>query len=370
MRVTLCVDALQVQLSGIGRYTWELCQRLSRCDEISRVHFYRGHSLIDDPSRLLSNPHYRPRLSRRPFRPIGRLKASRALASTLVHGPNYFLPLDADGGVITVHDLSIFRYPETHPPSRVKSFERLFASSLARATHVITDSETIRHELIDTFSLPPEAVSAVSLAAGPNFRSPDASKVAGALEEWGLTPGTYGLTVAAFEPRKKIPELIAAWRRLPPALRQACPLVLAGSAGWRNERLHEQIDQAVSEGWLKHLGFVDEARLPLLYAGARLFIYPSIYEGFGLPPIEAMAAGTPVIVSDKSCLPEVCGEAAGYIDPDDPDRFTKAMEEALSDEQWRAEMSRRGQERARLYSWDRCVADTVEIYKKAWSQLG
>lgn len=369
MRVTLCVDALHPQLSGIGRYTWELCKGLSDRDDISRLHFYRGHSVIDDPSRLLSNPHYRSRWSRRPFRWIGQLKAKRALASTLVHGPNYFLPLDAEQGVITVHDLSIFRYPEMHPPSRLKNFERLFASSLARAAHVITDSETIRRELIDTFALLPRNVSAIPLAVGPNFRSVDRSKVARALKEWGLTPGNYGLSVAAFEPRKKIAELMAAWRRLPPALRQTCPLVLAGGAGWRNESLHEQINQAGSEGWLKYLGFVDETRLPLLYAGARLFLYPSIYEGFGLPPIEAMAAGTPVIVSNRSCLPEVCGDAARYIEPDDVDGFARAIQESLSNEQWRSEMSERGLDRAGLYSWDRCVAQTVEIYRRAWAHL-
>ena len=138
---------------------------------------------------------------------------------------------------------------------------------------------------------------------------------------------------------------------------------------WRNDDLNNEIVSAQSEGWLKHLGFVPEAQLPLIYAGARLFIYPSIYEGFGLPPIEAMASGVPVIISNRSCLPEVCGDAARFIDPDDVEGFTAAIEASLLDEQWRSRIIGKGLERGRLFTWDRCVQETVAVYKKAWGQL-
>lgn len=184
-----------------------------------------------------------------------------------------------------------------------------------------------------------------------------------------LTPGAYGLSVAAFEPRKKIKELIDAWGRLPHPLRTRHPLVLAGSIGWRNEDLHQRIAEAASEGWLRHLGFVDDVTLQQLYAGARLFVYPSIYEGFGLPPVEAMASGTPVVVSNRSCLPEVCGDAARYVDPDDRASFTLILEECLTDEQLRAHLRARGFETAKKYSWERCVADTVAVYRKALTPL-
>jgi alpha-1,3-rhamnosyl/mannosyltransferase len=194
-------------------------------------------------------------------------------------------------------------------------------------------------------------------------------ELSSALASCGLKAGGYGLSVAAFEPRKKIAELIAAWGRLPRAVRSRYPLVLAGAAGWENEVLHEQIASAERNGWLKHLGFVDESLLPALYAGARLFVYPSVYEGFGLPPVEAMASGTPVIVSNRSCLPEVCGDAAHFIDPDDVDAFTVAIDEGLSDERWQAEKISRGLERARIYNWGSCVSDTVAVYRKAWALL-
>jgi alpha-1,3-rhamnosyl/mannosyltransferase len=120
----------------------------------------------------------------------------------------------------------------------------------------------------------------------------------------------------------------------------------------------------MAEGWLRHLGFVDEERLPILYAGARLFIYPSIYEGFGLPPLEAMASGTPVIVASRSCLPEVCGDAAGYIDPENPDQMLACLMHGLTDENWQLAASQRGLARANEFSWDRCIEGTLAVYRK------
>src|SRR5206468_12439963 len=124
----------------------------------------------------------------------------------------------------------------------------------------------------------------------------------------------------------------------------------------------EQIDDAAAEGWLVHLGYVAEEDLPALYAGAALFIYPSIYEGFGLPPIEAMASGVPVVVANRSCLPEVCGDAVRYVDPDDDNDFLTAIEESLFNSDWRKQAIDRGLKRAAGYTWGRCVRDTVAVY--------
>jgi alpha-1,3-rhamnosyl/mannosyltransferase len=166
------------------------------------------------------------------------------------------------------------------------------------------------------------------------------------------------------EPRKKISELLLAWRRLPRPIRETFPLVLCGGSGWRNELLRGQVERGVAEGWLRYLGFVEEALLPQLYAGAGLFIYPSIYEGFGFPPVEAMASGTPVMVSHHSCLPEVCGSAVRYVDPDDADAFVASLAESLIDREWQTEAVQLGLAQAQRYSWDRCIEDTVEIYQK------
>ncbi|HET7708737.1 MAG TPA: glycosyltransferase family 1 protein [Sphingomicrobium sp.] len=364
MQVTLCVDAIETQLTGIGRYTWELCRRLAERREISGLQFYSRRRLIDDPGRLLrGEPIYPGRLLRRIVR---QMQAKRALRSTLVHGPNFFLPEGTRAGVITVHDLSVLRFPEMHPPARLQQFERRLSESIVRAAHVITDTETVRLEVIAEFSLDPRQVTAVPLGVDSSFQPKAQDELAPALRPWALSAGGYGLCVATLEPRKKIAELLRAWRDLPSGLRDAFPLVLAGGAGWRNEELLRQIAQGEDEGWLRYLGFVDERRLPHLYAGAALFAYPSIYEGFGLPPLEAMASGTPVMVSNRSCLPEVCGEAGGYFDPDDVEGMTKAIDKALTDRDWRQAARARGLEQARKFTWDRLVDATVAVYRAAW----
>jgi alpha-1,3-rhamnosyl/mannosyltransferase len=360
--VTLCVDALEPQLGGIGRYTWELARRLPSNTQIRSIGYYASGRLISDPEVLVrGEPVYPGRWLRKAARSWS---ARRRLGSTVVHGPNYFLPAGATTGIITVHDLSVFRFPETHPLERIRQFERLFLDSLTRAAHVITDSNTVRREVIDTFGINPAQISAVSLGVSEKFHPRDRSKLAGGvLAGWGLRPGGYGLCISHVEPRKKVPELLRAWRSLPRSLRDHTPLVLAGGAGWMNEAIHVQLKTAIDEGWLLHLGHVAEAELPTLYAGAALFVYPSSYEGFGLPPIEAMASGIPVIVSNRSCLPEVCGSAALLVDPDDDNEFSTSIERSLEDEAWRAEAIRRGLDRAAYFTWNRCIEDTVYVYR-------
>lgn len=362
--VTLVVDALDSQLSGIGRYVAELCKRVPSHEAIGRVRYLFQREQLDDVQPLLEGK--LPRKRRRLLRWADRRLSERRLRDSVVHGPNYFLPQEVETGIITVHDLSVFRYPETHPAERLKAFEREFASSLARASHVITDSETVRREVISEFGLSDAAVTAIPLGVGKVFRPSAPTEIQPALAALGLEAGRYALCVSTLEPRKRMSELIRAWRELPERLRSSTPLVLAGAKGWLNDELHESIRDGVAEGWLRHLGFVPDAQLLALYAGAVLFLYPSTYEGFGLPPIEAMASGVPVLVANRSCLPEICGDAAGYIDPDDIRGFGDAITQALTDSAWRTAARERGLQRAASFNWDRCVATTVSIYNSVF----
>jgi len=355
-RVTLCVDSIAPRPGGIGRYTWELAKGLSSRADLD-VKFFGRNRLIEDPGSLSRGDS----LPRRPNK-LRRWWDIRALKASLVHGPNYFLPPFADRGIMTVHDLSVFSYPETHPVERVQAFERQFLDSLSRAAHVITDTEKVRAEINDMFSIPSEMITAIPLGVEPIFVPRPTEILTGPLMKLGLTPGRYGLCVSTLEPRKKISELLAAWRILPVALRNAYPLVLCGGEGWRNDDLLAEVEDSVAEGWLRHLGYVEEALLPTLYAGAALFIYPSIYEGFGLPPIEAMACGVPAIVSERSCLPEVCGDAARYICPEDIESFSATIAESLEDKAWQEIAIRRGLAQAEQFTWSRCVDSTANLY--------
>jgi alpha-1,3-rhamnosyl/mannosyltransferase len=363
VKLTLVVDALEPPLTGIGRYTWELCSRLPGQAGVGELDYFSNGRFVADPGKFMKSRRWP---GRRLPRFVSRRLVRRRLAGRLVHGPNYFLPSDAESGIITVHDLSVFRHPETHPADRRQAFEREFQRSLARASHVIADTETIRREIIETFGLADDRVSAIPLGVDARFRPRPGDELVCELASFGLQPGAYALCVSTLEPRKKIAELVRAWKGLPATERDGSPLVLAGARGWLNEALHEAIRDATREGWLKHLDFVPESSLAALYAGAKLFLYPSVYEGFGLPPLEAMASGAPVLVADRSCLPEVCGNAAGYVEPDDTQGFTAAIAAALGDSKWRKDAREKGLRRASEFSWDSCVERTADLYRMHW----
>ncbi len=358
MRVTLCVDALAPNPGGIGRYTWQLCQGLARRSDID-VRYFGRRRMIEEPAALLRSSG----LPRQRFRRVRSWWDRNTLKNRLFHGTNYFLPPLTEG-IITVHDLSIFKYPETHPIERIQAYDREFRQSLERANHIIADTETVRSELIGEFNISPDLVTAVHLGVDDRFNAQGEAADKTILASLGLLPNQYGLCVSTLEPRKRVTELLAAWRHLPLEIRNRNPLALVGGKGWLSGPLQEEIDRCAAEGWLHHLGFVPEEMLPALYRGARLFVYPSIYEGFGLPPLEAMSCGTPVIVSSRSCMPEVCGDAVRYVDPEDADDMLSAISECLTDENWQHEASRRGLLQASNYSWERCVEDTVAVYRR------
>lgn len=376
MKLILSVEALAPELTGIGRYTWELAQRLPGSAGLKQVQFYRSGRWLSEPAKLLQHPGSASRDAANKARPRQPLKLPRwardwsmslACRGKVFHGPNFFVPDCADKGVITVHDLSVFKFPETHPVERVRQFERDFSRSLARAVHVMTDSQTTRAEVLAFTGLDASRVTAVPLGVAPAYVPRTEGELAAPLKKYGLIPRAYALCVSTLEPRKKIEQLLIAWEMLPTALRRACPLMFVGSKGWLSEAVQEKINRGTAQGWVRYLGYVPEADLPALYAGAAVFTYPSTYEGFGLPPIEAMACGVPVVVSDTSCLPEVTQGAALMVNPDDVVAFAAALEKSLSDEAWRSNAIAAGRKVAASYTWQRCVDETVKVYQRALS---
>ena len=364
MRIGFFVDALSPSLTGIGRYCWELARGLPHDPRVGSISHFIGDRRVADPSALL-RPGRRSPPWRRALKRLLRSGSPPAPAPSqfdVLHSPNYFLPEWVEQGIATVHDLSVFRYPETHPPERVRSFEEQFQRTLERAAHVIVDCETIRREVIEYTGFRADRVTAIPLGVSRSLQPVPAEERTPVLQKYGLPLDGYGLTLAALEPRKRIDRLIAAWERIPLPLRAKYPLVVAGAAGWKNDELRQQMDRASADGWLIQLGFVPEAELPAIYSGARLFAYPSLYEGFGLPPLEAMATGVPTIVAVQSCLPEVTKGAAMEIDPEDVPGFSLAIQRALEEEDWRVQAMTRGIEVARGYSWERCIKATVDTY--------
>jgi alpha-1,3-rhamnosyl/mannosyltransferase len=384
VKVILSVEALSTQLSGIGRYAWQLTSGLPTVLPQGSIRYHHQQRWVQEPSRLLNEPIEQAlaaRVKENPLpvrkKPWGLRRISKWLAKpkwvskpnwrkqcrgAVFHGPNFFVPDYADKAVITVHDLSVFKFPETHPKERIAQFNRDFERSLAKATHIITDSEATRRELAAFTGLPEQRITAIALAAGTDYRPRAAEALQQCLSSYGLSYQQYVLCVSTLEPRKKIAVLVAAYRLLPVALRQRVPLVLVGGKGWLNDALHHEIDKATAEGWLKYLGFVAEADLPLLYAGASSFAYPSIYEGFGLPVLEAMASGVPVVASNRTSLPEVTQGMALHVEPDDIDELKEAILKSIEDNNWRTAIIPQALDVASCYSWDRCIRETVAVY--------
>ncbi len=367
MHLIFSVDALAPSLSGIGRYTWELVSRLSLMSDLEAVRYIRQERWVENPADLLK-PAYRlpwkSWLQRKEPKLVTNWRLKRQCRGQLFHGPNYFLPDYADIGIATIHDLSVFRFPETHPLERVNQFEANFTATLARAAHLITDTDAIRQEVISIFGWPEAQITAVPLGVATAYRPHRSDEAAALLAKYALVHGGYSLSVSTIEPRKKIDKLLDAYGRLPMRLRKRFPLVLIGHTGWKSERVHQQIERCCSEGWLTYLGFVPEADLPVLYASARLFVYPSQYEGFGLPVLEAMASGVPVITSCDPALLEVGGGTTLAVSPDDGDALLQAILKGLEDAGWRDEALESGLRRASQFTWERCVEQTVQVYRK------
>ena len=383
--VILGADALTPPLTGIGRYTFELAQRLEPRDDVERLRYFALGRWIADPLTALAKPQpgakpgqsgrsllrrtlSNSRLAVRVFQGVTpslfkwRLRGNR---HAIFHAPDFIVPPFDGRTVSTVHDLSHLLYPEFHPPARVDYLNLALGKSLARADQIIADTEAVRLELLERGLAPPGRVSAVHLAADGAYRPHPQQELAPAMQALGLRANSYALFVGTVEPRKNVARLIEAYARLPAGLRRDCPLVIAGSIGWRSDDVHARMAQAQAEGWLRYLAFVDQRWLPALYAGAQLMAYPSLYEGFGLPIVEAMASGTPVLTSNVSCMPEVAGGAARLVNPLDLDEMTDALAQCLTDEAWQRAARGKGLARAAQFSWDRCADETVAVYHRA-----
>jgi len=380
VKVILSIDPVRFPLTGIGRYTYELAKQLPDIAHVEELKFLSGtrFSELPEPDQaqatsgvadntlrqlILKNSLTRELYS--VLSPLLKKRALRGYTDYVFHGPNFYLPPFEGPSVCTFHDLSVFTWAHCHPPERIRYMTKEIAKTLKRADMLITDTETTRQEVAAYFAWPLDKIRAVHLACSDDFRPRSIEALNPVLIKHGLSYQGYSLYVGTIEPRKNLDVLLDAYKQLPMAIRQQWPLILTGYQGWRNAQLHARIETAMTEGWARYLGFVEADELPLLYAGARVFVFPSLYEGFGLPILEAMASGIPVVCSNASTLPEVAGDAAGMCDPHDVDALTDLMNNALQDDTWRNQAIAKGLKQAEKFSWQRCAKETVAVYKEA-----
>ncbi len=280
----------------------------------------------------------------------------------LYHEPNY-IPLDYDGPIVTtVHDMSVLLYPEWHPSDRVRYFEKHFYERLRASTRFIADSEFTRREMICHLPVDPARIDVVPLAARTNFRPLADHEFRPVARRLGL-PENYLLFVGTIEPRKNLLGLLRSYSALEPAIKSKYPLVIVGRWGWRSQEVAAELKR--NEGAIVLAGYVGEDDMAAVFNGATALVYPSLYEGFGLPPLEMMACGRPVIVSNRASLPEVVGSAGITVEPEDSDAIAAAIRELVSNRELAEQLSERGRQQASRFSWTKTAAGTAAVYRRA-----
>lgn len=389
-RLTVAVDvtALWEPLTGIGWYLYRLLEALASRDDVC-VRLY-GPCLVNTPDvpppvvPLPSGPAIEvvtytvPDDLNLPYAwTVRRMRdlAPRLIAddgNQVLFAPNYFLPTwfdRADGQLVaTVHDLSFRRVPWTMRDSTRQDLAERLAGTVERATMVLTDTETVRAELIEEGFAPPEKIRAVHLGPGSiadHLLGDPVDLPAG-------TPPRYALHVGTLEPRKDLPTLLEAWRVMRADSSGAAPpsLVLCGHFGWKSDGLAPLVAEGVEAGWLHHFGYLEDRQVASLYRHAALVVMPSVYEGFGLPVVEAMRFGTPLLVSDIPVLREVADDAAAFAPPGDAAAWAEALATLLGDADRLRALAAAGRRRGARFQWSRTAEQTVEVWRASVASAG
>lgn len=377
MKLAFNAVALLSPLTGVGRYAKEIALQLQSMGDVEPQFFYGTHwssnlaKQVPAPMQK-ALPIFRSHIPwsyelRRWVQTVGFKRGARKNNFQVYHEPNHLL-LPFDGpSVLSVHDLSWIRYPQMHPLVRVRAMEKYFEPGLRRATRILTDSEFVKQELIDVFGICPEIIRPVYLGVDPLFCPRDANQTRSTMTELGLLHGKYLLAVGTLEPRKNLELALRSFMTLPASIRKQHPLVLVGMKGWCTSELERQLAPLINTGEVRQLGYLSQDDLAKVIAGACALIYASVYEGFGLPPLEAMASGVPVIACNVSSIPEVVGDTGMLIDPQDETQLTQAMLTITQASDIRDRLASLALERSRSFSWQQCAHETVDVYRAAIS---
>ena len=373
MRIALNARILQAPRTGIGHYVAELVNALVHEPDVELALFHGwGWSSVLPDAAMPGYSRLTPLLRQIP----GAYQARRWLEQRrfdqnqtqgidLYHEPSLW-PLAFDGPtVITLHDLTHLHYPETQPPARLREIERRLTDGVQRARLILTDSQYVADEAQACFGLPAERFVVAPLGVSARFRPRAPEAINQVLKAHGVEAREYFLCVGTLEPRKNLTLALRAHARLPETVRQRFPLLIAGMAGWQRDQFNDELRASLAAGQVCLLGYLPDEDLAQLLAGARALVFPSLYEGFGLPVLEAMASGTPVILTRHSAMPEVAADAGNYIDSDNPDTLRDAMNRLIDDPaHWQASREA-GLQRAKLFSWERCAKVTARAYRQA-----
>jgi len=376
MKIGVDVTAAVTQGGGIGRYTRELIHALTAVDPHNTYHFFAAKnpatSPVPDPIPQAKNVqlHTAPVDERWLYRLWYRLRLPLPVqwftgGLDLFHSPDFVLP-PVHGRIptlLTVHDLSFVHHPETFPERLVTYLNQVVPWSINRATHVLADSQATKDDLTAVWQVPAEKVTVLYSGVHDRFQPvTNAQKLTAVRQQYSLGSAPYILVVGTVQPRKNYQMLIRAFQ--PVAQTHPHNLVITGGKGWLMDEMMAEVGRQGLDSRVLFAGFVADTDLPALYSEADLFVFPSLYEGFGLPLLEAMGCGVPVISSNASSLPEVAGNAAVLLSPHDEAAWTEAMNDLLADPAERTRLVAAGFRQSHQFTWQQSAHQLLGLYKQ------
>ena len=373
MRIGLDGMPLAQPKTGVGTYTLELASALAglaprEIFELVSPLPYQGSILAEPRPANLHLVYSKPTVLGRHWWTMGLPSYIRRNSLDLFHGTNYEVPLRASGpSVITIHDLSLLLHSNTHDARAVRRARLRLPLMTRKATCIITPSEEVRGEVCEHLHVHPDKVFPVPLAPRSNFVRLSTEETIECRRRLGVGDD-FLLFVGTVEPRKNLSTLVRALEQVVRSTELRPMLVVAGQMGWKPDQFTSQLRNSAVRDLVHLTGYVSEDDLRALYSSCRLFIYPSIYEGFGLPPLEAMACGAPVIASRVPSVAEANG--VRLIDPHDVDDLARSIVELLTDNSARQSLSAAGLKHASNFSWGRTAKTTLEVYRRAITVLG
>ena len=370
MKVGIVADRLNRPRSGIGNYIYYLIKEFAKTNENrEKVYLinYEDNNIFPNLNKIIiENPLKNITKKSFYFWHIYlqfRLKRNN-LNLDIIHSPEnatLFVKLKQKK-IVTVHDTTPFLFPESFTLITLLRYRLLLPRTLKTADKIITDSNSTKKDLVNYFNIPEEKIKVIFLAADEKFKPLNNEEINEVKQKYSLN-FPFILYVGLLHPRKNIPSLIEAYYKL--KLKKddmEYKLVIAGKNNGKCKDIFGTVGRLNLQKDVIFTGYVLDEDLPALYNATDLFVYPSLYEGFGLPPLEAMACGTPVITSNTSSLPEVVGDAGIMVDPYDVDGLADAMHEVLTNDGLREDMIKRGLKRAKMFSWEKCAKETLRVY--------
>jgi glycosyltransferase involved in cell wall biosynthesis len=373
MRIALDGIPLNQELTGVGHYTLELARALAIRSPADEVEIVSPLSFI--PSLVEGSKNGQPPnlqfvqanvgVISRHWWTIGLPRYVQKRGFDLVHGTNFEVPIwKKCPTVLTIHDLSLLLWPQVHEKARVRRARRRLPLMARAATMIITPGESVRAEVCQHLKISPAKVVAIPEAQRSVFRPLAQEETLEVRKRLGIADD-FLLYVGTIEPRKNLLRLVQAFKDIAPERAGKLQLVLAGKTGWLTQDVFDFVERSGMDRSIKFTGYLGDEELCALYSSCRAFVYPSLYEGFGLPPLEAMACGAPVIASRIPSIEAVTGQAAWLVDPENASELASSMRDLVGDRARQRELSLAGLARAAEFSWAETARLTQEVYAEA-----